>query len=67
MKKGFSQNCRTPRINEALRLMLSIEGVSGEIKKGELYKYLELSPSVEPEGDFSNFITGDLELLMRLI
>ena len=45
-----NEKCRTPRINEVLRLMLSIDGVSGKIKKGELFKNLELSPSVEPEG-----------------
>jgi len=34
---------RTPRINEVLRLILSVDGYSQEIKKGELFKNLELS------------------------
>ena len=59
-----NEKCRTPRINEVLRLMLSIDGDSGKIKKGELFKNLELSLSVEPEGGFSNFLEGDIELLM---
>ncbi len=45
-----NEKCRTPRINEVLRLMLSIDGDSGKIKKGELFKNLELSLSVESEG-----------------
>ena len=44
--------------------MLSIDGDSGKIKKGELFKNLELSLSVESEGGFSNFLEGDIELLM---
>ena len=42
-----NEKCRTPRINEVLSLVLSIDGDSGEIKKGELFKNLELSLSVE--------------------
>ena len=45
-----NEKCRTPRINEVLRLMLSIDRDSGKIKKGELFKNLELSLSVESEG-----------------
>ena len=59
-----NEKCRTPRINEVLRLMLSVDGHSEKIKKGELFKNLELSLSVEPEGGFSNFLEGDIELLM---
>jgi site-specific DNA recombinase len=45
-----NEKCRTPRINEVLRLMLSLDGHSEKIKKGELFKNLELSLSVESEG-----------------
>jgi len=45
-----NEKCRTPRINEVLRLMLSIDGAFGEIKKGKLFENLELSLSVESEG-----------------
>jgi len=46
----INEKCRTPRINEVLRLMLSVDGSFEKIKKGELFKNLELSLSVESEG-----------------
>ena len=45
-----NEKCRTPRINEVLRLMLSVDGQFEKIKKGKLYENLELSLSVESEG-----------------
>ena len=45
-----NEKCRTPRINEVLRLMLSADGLSAKIKKGELFNNLEFSLSVESEG-----------------
>jgi len=45
-----NNKCRTPRINEVLLLILSVDGVLGEIKKGELFKNLEFSLQVESEG-----------------
>lgn len=40
--------CRTPRINEILRLLLLIDGGSGPNEKGQLHPNLKLSPVVEP-------------------
>ena len=45
-----NKKCRTPRINEVLRLMLFIDGGSEKIKKGKLFQNLELPLLVESEG-----------------
>lgn len=42
--------CRTPRVNEVLRLLLFIDNGSGQNKKGQLLPKLELSPWVETMG-----------------
>lgn len=44
------KNCRTPRLNEALRLILNVDKGSEENKKGQLFKNLELSRQVELQG-----------------
>ena len=45
-----NKKVRTPRINEVVRLMLSIDVGLDKIKKGELFQNLELSLRVESEG-----------------
>ena len=45
-----NSKCRTPRINEALRLMLLFDKGSSKSKKGKLPQNLELSHDVAPLG-----------------
>jgi site-specific DNA recombinase len=44
------KKCRTPRINEVLRLILLIDSNNHELKNGQISEYLDLSAQVELAG-----------------
>ena len=43
-------HCRTPKLNEAILLLLNVDKSYSQNKKGQLHQILQLSPWVEPEG-----------------
>ncbi len=48
--KFDGKNCRTPKSNKVLDLLLTIDGASKEDKKRDKLKNLGLSLCVDPEG-----------------
>ena len=44
------KKCRTPRINEVLRLILLIDNEKQNKKSGQIYEFLEMSAQVTPPG-----------------
>jgi hypothetical protein len=61
----FEENkCRTPKINEAVRLLLATDKGFNEKGTTQIFKNLELSPWVELRGELSNLFFADLELLV---
>lgn len=61
------QKCRTPRINQLLVLMLLVNRDLDEIKKGQLFKNLELSRPVESPGIEPGSKQAIKELSTRLV
>jgi site-specific DNA recombinase len=49
----YGEKCRTPRINEVLRLILLIDSNNHGIKNGQISEYLDLSAQVELRGVFA--------------
>jgi site-specific DNA recombinase len=58
--KFDGKNCRTPKINQAVSLLLSIDGGSRGNKKGDKLKKLSLSLQVELTRTGSNRFMEDL-------
>ncbi len=44
------KKCRTPGINEVLRLILLIDNEKQKVKSGQIYEFLDLSAQVTPPG-----------------
>jgi hypothetical protein len=57
------KNCRTPKVNEAIRLILATDKGSINKKEGDKLKKLNLSPLVENRVIKSNSFYDDLELI----
>ena len=60
------EKCRTPRINEVLRLILLIDSNNHEIKNGQISEFLDLSAQVELDEQKSNLFEQDLLNLINL-
>ena len=60
------KKCRTPRINEVLRLILLIDSNKQKTDSGQISEYLDLSAQVELAGQKSNFFEQDLLNLINL-
>ena len=60
------RKCRTPRINEVLRLILLIDNNKQKTKSGQISEFLDLSAHVELAGQKSNFFEQDLLKLIDL-
>ena len=57
---------RTSRINEAVRLIYSINNELGTIKKRKGNAVSHLSGRVDPTGESSNFLVEDLKSIIEI-
>jgi hypothetical protein len=61
------KNCRTPKINEALLLILSIDEGSGAEEKRDKLKNMGLSLQVEKSYIFSHLFQSDLAKFITIL